>query len=777
MQKMREEMQARMRAPRPPEVQSRALSHDGKIAVSYSSTGSVTLWDAITGKDLRTLLAYDATSHLLSSTRTTFSPNNQLIFTLGQIKQKVEPGAIAQISNSGVNETIQGKLWDVKTGQLLWTLPEMNDGVKWSTAVNTAAFSPDGKLLATKARYGPIHLWDTGTGKLMRTLTVPFINMDALAFSPDGKTLAGGGYHFPSYSSEILLWDVASGELERSLKHPDNALGTQITTIAFSPNGKLLATGGGVGKYEKINEASGRFNARYGAAQLWDVKSGVLLTTVGRPVHRNLVTALTFSPDGARIATGSLDQTVGLWDTRRGMLQGSATFYGSRTENLAPEAKAPEGEKAKPTGIGVQDLAFSSNGQVLNILSNNKAARAWDVASPSPQSDPIRRVIPGSNAAYASFAFAPNGQGLVSGDHDKKVRFWKMDNQEETESFIAHSDAVTQVALAPLAPDEPAYSRKPPLLATASRLMKWTKTGPNSGAGYTTGFEVKLWNSQSHELQRTLTVPELTLTSLAISPGGEWVAAAGGKVGPLPQGSVTQGAVAGNDGAGVGVGVFIGGPANPNEPADMREEVTGVVMLWNATTGELKQKFTVVDEIPSDIAFSADGSLLASDGNRAGVAIWRTATGEAVASFDEDRLPPLKPGHRRVVTYGTPVSKTTLAFTPDGARLARSRKGDVKLWDVQTGALISTLTDPEAPQNSETDLMALTPDGKTLATAGSFQPLKLWDVTNGKILWKSTEKTPVSMIEMAPNGKTLATGGGGEIRLWNITQAAQGIVK
>ena len=76
----------------------------------------------------------------------------------------------------------------------------MNDGVKWSTAVNTAAFSPDGKLLATKARYGPIHLWNTGTGKWVRTLTVPFIEMNALAFSPDGKTLAGGGYRYPSYS-------------------------------------------------------------------------------------------------------------------------------------------------------------------------------------------------------------------------------------------------------------------------------------------------------------------------------------------------------------------------------------------------------------------------------------------------------------------------------------------------------------------------------------------------------------------------------------------------
>ncbi|RYG63114.1 WD40 repeat domain-containing protein, partial [bacterium] len=604
-----------------------------------------------------------------------FSPDGKLLFTLGKVREKAEPGKKGQMATytqingktETVFETTKGKLWDVATGKLLWTLPETNDGVEWSKSVNTATFSADGKLMATKARYGPVHLWETSTGKLLRTLAVPFINMDALAFSPDGKTLAGGGHRSVSYQGEIILWDVESGDLQRSLVQPDSVLGTQIRTIAFSPNGKVIAVGGGAGKYESINEGSGRFNAQFGIVQLWDVKSGIYLSNLGRPVHRNLVTKMAFSPDGTRLATGSFDNTIGLWDTRTYMLQAKTACYGTPVK----AADTANNNDQKLSGVGIEDLTFSRDGKTLRILNHDKAVRSWDVSAPKPQSDSLRRLIPGSNASYASLAFGPNGRWLVSGEHSRQVRFWKTDNQEETASFVAHNDPVNVIALAPLGMDEPRNSGQAPLLATGSNRLQWKNTGENSASGYNDGFEVKLWNAETHELQHTFSIPNYSVTSLAVSPRGRWVAAAGIHLGPLPLNSVAGGGV---------FGTFTPDKTEGLKPEELDQKKTAVVMIWDALTGELKQKYDLTGDILTDLKFSPDGNLLAADGNEMGVTLWSTVTGEKIHTLDDERRP-LKPGESRTTEYfGSVEGKPTLAFTADGKHFARSHSGVVKFW-------------------------------------------------------------------------------------------------
>ncbi|RYG70876.1 WD40 repeat domain-containing protein, partial [bacterium] len=151
MQKRRDEMMAKAMAARPrlrereEKIESQALSPDGKTAVSYSSKGAVLLWDSSTGKDLRTIQGYDETPSISMAGPAVFSPDGKLLFTLGKVREKAETGKTGQMATytqiNGKTETIlettEGKLWDVATGKLLWTLPETNDGVEWSKSVNT----------------------------------------------------------------------------------------------------------------------------------------------------------------------------------------------------------------------------------------------------------------------------------------------------------------------------------------------------------------------------------------------------------------------------------------------------------------------------------------------------------------------------------------------------------------------------------------------------------------------------------------------------------------
>ena len=139
------------------------------------------------------------------------------------------------------------RLWNLTTGQQ--TRPPLHDG---SQAVTSVAFSPDGKTLATGDTDGTGLLWNLATGRQIRlSLRGDTHSTASVAFSPDGKTLAatGGGY-----GGLCQLWDVATG---RRIGHDFGNSSPGLGLVAFSPDGKTLATGN-----------------LYGAVQLWDVATG-----------------------------------------------------------------------------------------------------------------------------------------------------------------------------------------------------------------------------------------------------------------------------------------------------------------------------------------------------------------------------------------------------------------------------------------------------------------------------------------------------------------------
>lgn len=799
--------------PRPPRVESLALSPDGKVAVTGSEDGTITLWQARDGAVLHVIKAHAPTPYF--SQRAIFSPDSKSLFTLGikLANNEVAAGAIVKPGDKPRTPTSQAQLWDVQSGKLLWTLPNLEKADRQPVGLGLPVFSPDGKFLATAGRYSSAGLWNAQTGEFLRALKVPFLELNALTFSPDSTTLCGAGHRnewatsttIAHETGEVLLWDCATGALLRSLRHPEVEMSDEIYAVAFSPDGTLLATGGAVGRPEKLNEASGRFNVQWGEARLWDVKSGALLMSMGKQAHRQGVHTLSFSPDGKRLATGSRDQTVRLWDVTTARLLGTVTRYGTEDVQETIETKpgqpgvrreeiikqGPDGQSSTSasqstikeinaagvttikritttiTGRGVKSLVFSPDGGVLHILSNDKTVRSWKVGDDQPiESDPARRILPaGSDAALSAFAFTPDGRTLASVGYDKKVRLWGTQRLEEKQAFRAHKDAVRAVAFAPRPPERPTFVEGETLLATSSTLLDWRKDGDNSASGYPTGFETKLWDYQTGNLLRTWTVNGFTATALAFSPDAKWLAAAGGYIGPPPRGAVAENGV---------FGVEVRGGGAANEPESI-QSLNGIVKVWNVASGELLHELIVAGDMPSALAYSPDGTIIAGDCGEEGLMLWNAANGELIRAIDTDRPPPLKPGERRMrMRIGEPRVGRSLAFFADGKLLARSRKDKVQLWNVQTGALERTLIEQKS---GAPEYIAFSPNGQLLATLGALSPLKIWEAQTGKLLWQSPQARVGTMLEFSPDGKALATDQEGSIRLWDITQAQQGVVQ
>jgi WD40 repeat protein len=253
-----------------------------------------------------------------------------------------------------------------------WRIEGFLDFAGYASVV---AFSADGRSLAAAGIAPGVCVWDMASpiGKRATVMDLPIQRSTHLLFSPDGKSLAVT----TNLDGTILLCDLAAQRKRMVLHHP-----TPVVSIAFSPDGRWLATGGRIGDRSIL---------------LWNLKTGTsqaLLENGPSPI-----VAIAFSPEGSLLATSSLpEHHVRLWDVKTKRL--------SRLIAGQPHT--------------VNSVAFSPDGSLLATAGNDGTVRLWTMATGEQ-----RATLDGQATCLRTVAFSSDGRTLVlATDDDDDVRLW-----------------------------------------------------------------------------------------------------------------------------------------------------------------------------------------------------------------------------------------------------------------------------------------------------------------------------------------------------------------
>ncbi len=721
---------------------------------------AISLWDVSTGREIQTFHYSHPVSALAVSR---------------------DGKTLAAAGGNGLDAS-EVRLWSLEDGRVLQTVP-------FEHTINSLAFSPDGQVLAAGLAL-KVFLVQPRSGRT-RTLSAEGL-IRCVAYSPDGKTLAG-----LTQKGDLYLWDTATGSLRAARKAHDTEM---AYTLTFSSDGKYLAT------------ADDKF------IKVWDAVTGYEICT-----HRGLpaaVFALAFSPDNRVLTSGDGKGNVVLWDP----------------------LDDHEQEKIPGLGRDIQQLAFTPGGTLIvgggslnslrfpaNAVPLPGTLQEWDVRK-NRHLGTFQEPLP----TIGDLAFSPGGRWLAVWENCNnyngplRLRLWDrttgqgrvlLENKRGRISGVlkfSPDGGTLALSLGEIHPGARRAAQPGPdpepgdlgLWDLAQQrfrgLLKGEQSGPVALAyspdgkvlatAVAHGRVVHLREPTTGEMQCTLQLAdaEADVTDLAFSPDGKTLAVARGAI------------------------------SLPRRPAALE--------LWDIATRQ--RRFRLLSPgggLTAETQFSSDGRMVAAGAWDGTVSLWDVQSGKSVAvlegrgrpvfglTFTRDRQrlyvqsveSPFdhKSSQLHVKCWdwatgkespgiaGLPDSAYRFWFSPDLKELAvTSRHGGLALWQLeppdqeekQLAKLRLPLQTLETfPGHREAILcLAVSPDGKTLATGSSDATIKLWDLPGRRV--RATLRGHVGSVgclAFSPDGALLASSNGGkrrlilisdkhpgEIKLWNVAE-------
>lgn len=605
--------------------------------------------------------------------------------------------------------------------------------------------------------------YDACAGRLARVLGNEG-EAEVLAFSPDGKLLATGS------GQGARLWDVETGQ-PRSELLPHS----RHVPVAFSSDGRLFVT---------ASQDEG--------LRLWVTSTGKLSETQFSPLKK--IRSLALSPEGSWLAVGC-GKEVWVGDLSTGEYfdkplkhesdVGSSMVFSQDGKWLATTTRAGERGIARLWRINrasatvqavgrpivheheIAAVAFSPDGSLLATAAWDDTARLWDTATGDPHGVPMRH-----QEDVWTVAFSKDGRIVATGSFDGTARLWDVTTGKPLFPPMRHQGPVRTLDFSP----------DGKLLATGSldgtiRLWNTTNGQPRGWplrhpgdvssvvfdpaghllASSSSAGTSRLWNVATEQAETQKVFQHTSrVYALALSPNDGKLMATGAGDGSVRLWDTSTGDLLlgpwQQQGDVLAVAIRQDGKLLAIGSAG---PARSTVEFRDTTTGEIVGIPLRPQSPLRALAFSRDGKLLATGTTAGTVQLWDTSTGQRVGQMFRHKV------------SASDLQITALAFSPDGKLLATgSIDKTVQLWEVETGEHHG----PFLWHEGRVEALAFSPDSMRLATASSDLTVRFWDTATGQALPQTIR--PHGMVQslaFSPSGRLLATASvDGFARLWDL---------